>query len=306
MPAPRSSSIALGLGGAVAAVSSAALVILLAQPLAPAVIAAGRVSVTGIALLLLGWTAIGRLGVLRRDPAVAARVLVAAFLLAVHFGAWVASLSLTTVPRSVALVATQPLFAGVLGRLVGDRAPWSLYLGAVLAVVGTAVMVSDGGALAAGFGLGDGLALVAAAAATGYLVIGRSVRDAVPLRPYLGVVHLGAAVMLSGWVVLQGAPIWPAGATGADLAALVYLGLVPGVIGHGLLNWAVRHVPVHVVSLAVLLEPIGATLLTVIVLGSTVEPTEALGGAVVLLGIALGVPRSRGSSTPRRVSEPTG
>lgn len=291
MPAPRSSSVALGLGSAVAAVSSAALVILLAQPLAPAVIAAGRVTVTAVALLLLGRHAIGRLGVLRRDPAMMARVLAAALLLALHFGAWVASLSLTTVPRSVALVATQPLFAGVFGRLVGDRAPRSLYLGAALALVGTAVMVSDGNRLGAGFGVGDGLALVASAAATGYLVIGRSVRDAVPLRPYLGVVHLGAAVVLSGWVVFGAAPVWPSGATGADLAALVYLGLVPGLVGHGLINWAVRHVPVHVVSLVVLLEPIGATLLAVVVLGTAVEPAEALGAGIVLLGIALGVPR---------------
>lgn len=284
----------LGLGGAVTAISSAALVILLAQPLPPTVIAAGRVSVTAVVLLLLGARSLGITWEALREPRARARVLGASALLALHFGAWVASLGLTTVPRSVALVATQPLFAGLLGRLVGDRAPWSLYGGAGLAVVGTLLMVSgEGTASAAGFNLGDGLALLAGAAAAGYLVVGRSVGQSLPLRPYLGLVHAGAGVFL--WIAapLLETELWPAAASLGDLGAVVYLGLVPGVVGHGLLNWAVRYVPVHVVALAILFEPVGATALTVLVLGQTVGLGEAAGAGVLLLGVGLGLPRRR-------------
>ncbi|MCA9707081.1 MAG: DMT family transporter [Myxococcales bacterium] len=291
MTSPRRSSLVLGLGCAVTAVSSAAPVILLAQPLPPSVIAGGRVLVTGVVLVLLGRGALGSaLRTLRQAP-VRGRVLLAAALLALHFGTWVASLTLTSVARSVALVATQPLFAGLLGRLVGDRAPWSLWGGAALALVGTAVMVGGDGRGFGGFGLGDGLALLAAAAASGYLVIGRSVRDHLPLRPYLGLVHLLAAAMLLAVALVVEPEPWPAAATGLDLLALVYLGLGPGVVGHGLLNWAVRHVPVHVVSLVILLEPLGATLLTLALVGGGVEPAEAIGAGVLLLGVALGIPR---------------
>ncbi len=285
----------LRLGGAVTAISSAALVILLAQPLPPTVIAAGRVSVTAVALLLLGARALGVTWQALREPGARARVFVASALLALHFGAWVASLGMTTVPRSVALVATQPLFAGLFGRLVGDRAPWSLYGGAALAVVGTLLMVrGEGSAALAGFNLGDGLALLAGAAAAGYLVVGRSVGHSLPLRPYLGLVHAGAAVILWGVAPLLETELWPAAATMGDLGALLYLGLVPGVVGHGLLNWAVRHVPVHVVALAILFEPVGATVLTVLVLGHAVGVGEALGAGVLLLGVGLGLPRRRG------------
>jgi drug/metabolite transporter (DMT)-like permease len=291
---PPPASIVIGLGGAVTALSSAALVILLAAPLPPTVIAAGRVAVTGLVLLLLGARSLRVTWQALHDPGARARVAGAAVLLALHFGAWVASLGMTTVPRSVALVATQPLFAGLFGRLVGDRAPWSLYGGAVLAVVGTLAMVGgEGPAAGRGFNLGDGLALLAGAAAAGYLVVGRSVGHRLPLQPYLGLVHVGAAALLFAVAPALEGELWPEGATTADLWALVYLGLVPGVVGHGLLNWAVRYVPVHVVALAILFEPVGATVLTVLVLGHAVGTGEAIGAGVLLLGVGLGLPRRR-------------
>lgn len=293
MSPPRPASLVLGLGGAVTALSSAAPVILLADPLPPTVIAAGRVAVTGVVLLLLGARALGATWAALREPRARLRVLGAAALLALHFGAWVASLDLTSVPRSVALVATQPLFAGLLGRLVGDRAPWTVYGGAALAVVGTLAMVGGVGEDAGGFNLGDGLALLAGAAAAGYLVVGRSVGQSLPLRPYLGLVHVGAAVMLAAAAPLLETELWPADATMGDVAALVYLGLAPGVIGHGLLNWAVRYVPVHVVALVILFEPVGATLLAVAWLGHTVGLGEVIGAGVLLGGVALGLPRRR-------------
>lgn len=283
----------LGLGGAVTALSSAALVILLAAPLPPTVIAAGRVAVTGVVLVLLGARTLPATWQGLREPGARARVAGAAALLALHFGAWVASLGMTSVPRSVALVATQPLFAGIFGRLVGDRAPWTVYGGAALAVVGTLAMVGGVGEDAGGFNLGDGLALLAGAAAAGYLVVGRSVGHSLPLQTYLGLVHLGAAVILLAAAPVLEAELWPAGATAADVGALVYLGLVPGVVGHGLLNWAVRHVPVHVVALVILFEPVGATVLTVLVLGHTVGTGEAIGAGVLLLGVGLGLPWRR-------------
>jgi drug/metabolite transporter (DMT)-like permease len=105
---------------------------------------------------------------------------------------------------------------------------------------------------------------------------------------------VGAAVILIAAAPGLEAELWPAAVTAADVWALVYLGLVPGVVGHGLLNWAVRFVPVHVVALVVLFEPVGATVLTVLVLGHAVGTGEAVGAAVLLCGVGLGLPRRRG------------
>ncbi len=284
-----------GLTIALAAISSAALVILLAEPLHPLVIATGRVAVTGGALALLGAAAVpGLVRAVRAEPVLAFRIALAGVLLGVHFGAWIASLSLTSVLRSVALVTTQPLFAGLLGRMIGDRASSRLYGGALVALAGT-IMLASPGASGDGSFVGDVLALVGAVAAAGYFAVGRSVRARVDLRPYLAVVHLVSAAVLALAVVVADVPWIPAGADRSDLFALLWLGLVPGVIGHGLLNWAVRRLPVHTVSLVVLLEPIGATALAVAVLSRPVAWIELVGAAIVLVGVGLGLPRARRS-----------
>ncbi len=278
---------------AVTAVSSAAVVILLAAPLAALTIAGGRVAVTGVGLLAVGRRRLDRTwATVRRE--LASRTALAAALLAVHFGTWIASLSMTTVVRSVTFVATQPLLAGLLARALGDRVSWRLYAGGAVAVVGTAVMIGGASEVAGPQAVwGDVLAVVAAAAAAGYLAVGRSVRAHVDLAGYLAFVHLGAAALLGLTIVAFGLPLANAPAQTQDWLAIVYLGLVPGVIGHGLLNWAVRHLPVHTVSLAILLEPLGATALAVVVLDRTVAGAEILGAAIILVGVGLGLAKAR-------------
>jgi len=299
--APDPRLLVLGVAAAVAAISSAALVILLAAPLEPTLIGAGRVLVTGLAMsLLAGRAAWTPWRAAMRDPALRRRMLLAGGLLALHFGTWVASLTLTTVVRSVTLVATQPLFAGVYGRWLGDRATWRSYVAGAIAVAGTAVMFADGSGAATPPNAGDALALLAGAAAAGYLAVGRSLRTRLSLTAYLGAIHLIAAVSLAAVAVGTGVTWVPAGAEVSDLLALLYLGLVPGVVGHGLLNWAVRFAPVHVVSLAIVLEPVGAVILAVAVLGGSVSSAEAIGAGIVLAAVAVGVVRpGRRSSTAR-------
>ncbi len=276
---------ALGLG--VAAAASAATVILLASPLPPLHIAGGRVTVTALAFVVLGRRELGSLWMAMRErPGLGWRTLGAGTLLALHFGAWIASLGLTTVLRSMALVALQPVFAGLLGRLLGDRvSPW-LYVGAAVSLAGSVVLVGGAAALEGGTLVGDGLALLGGASAAAYLAFGRSVRTAVPLRAYLGAVHAVAALLLLpvAWL-LQ--PIGEGVDVGSWLA-VVYLGLVPGVIGHGLFNWVVRQVPVDRVALAILLEPAAATLLAWAVLNRAVAGSEILGASIVLVGVAVG------------------
>lgn len=281
---------ALGLG--VAAAASAATVILLAAPLPPLHIAGGRVTVTALVFILLGRAELRTLlDAIRERPALGWRTLGAGTLLAVHFGAWIASLGLTTVLRSMALVALQPVFAGLLGRLLGDRvSPW-LYVGAAVSLGGSVVLVGGPAALDGGTLVGDGLALLGGASAAAYLAVGRSIRSEVPLRAYLGGVHGAAAVLLLPIAFLF-QPVG-AGVDAGSWLAVVYLGLVPGVVGHGLFNWVVRQVPVDRVALAILLEPAAATLLAWAVLDRVVTGSEVLGAAIVLVGVAVGAIASR-------------
>jgi drug/metabolite transporter (DMT)-like permease len=285
----------LALLTAVIAISSAGPVVRVAEPLPAGVIAALRVSITGV--LLLVFSLRSTRDVLRKcvaEPELGLRVLAAAAMLALHFGAWITSLTMTSVVRSVALVSTQPIFAGLIDRFFGDRPAPTLYLGTAVAVAGTVVMtVGAPDALAGGAWQGDALALLGALAAAIYLSVGRSVSERLPLRGYFVSVNLVAAALLAGYALALGVDWQPAAATNIDYLSVLYLGVVPGIVGHGLLNWAVRRIPVHVVSLAVLLEPVGAGIIAWVALGERVSPVEAAGALLLLGGVAVGLPRRK-------------
>ncbi|RLM82164.1 EamA/RhaT family transporter, partial [Halobellus sp. Atlit-38R] len=68
---------------------------------------------------------------------------------------------------------------------------------------------------------------------------------------------------------------------------LLFAGLAvgPGLLGHTVLNWALAHLESSVVSVSLLGEPVGATLLAAALLSETPTPATVAGGCVVLVGI---------------------
>src|SRR5439155_7763747 len=127
-------------------------------------------------------------------------------LLAIHFGSWIASLSFTSTAASVALVCTNPIFAALFGSLLGDRVTPREIVGMAIAATGCAVLAQGDWRAGGDALIGDALALVGAASAAAYLVVGRRLRSAVPLVPYLGAVNAIAAAGLGIAAVVLGAP----------------------------------------------------------------------------------------------------
>jgi drug/metabolite transporter (DMT)-like permease len=260
-----------------------------AAPAPPLAIGALRVGIASVLLYGAGWREIGKLRALpRRDLLL---VVASGSLLGIHFGSWIASLSFTSTAASVALVATNPMFAALFGTLLGDRVSEREIGGIAIAAAGCAVLAGGDWQAGGDAVAGDGLALVGAASAAGYLVVGRRLRASVPLLPYLGTVNLIAAIALAIATV----------ATGHSLAALpahsyvacAGAAVVASFVGHSLLNAAVRVTPTHLVALAVLGEPIGSSLITWIAFGEEPPIHAVLGGAIVLAGIAVGFVRKR-------------
>ena len=68
---------------------------------------------------------------------------------------------------------------------------------------------------------------------------------------------------------------------------LVLIALVPQLVGHSSLNWALGRVSATLVAVAVMAEPVGATILAWIVLGEARPPTSVAGGVLALSGVYL-------------------
>jgi drug/metabolite transporter (DMT)-like permease len=212
--------------------------------------------------------------------------LASGLLLAIHFATWISSLALTSVAASVVLVSMTPLFVGVGSYLLlRERLNWPMVLGLAVATAGSIVI----GLADLGEGThrlaGDALALMGAVGGAGYLLIGRRLRTRLSLLGYVFPVYGTAAVLLMIVALLAGAPL--GGYAPGVWLWLGLLALIPQIVGHSSLNWALRHLTPAYVTLALLGEPISSTLLAWAVLGE--EPTwmTALGGGLILAGITV-------------------
>jgi drug/metabolite transporter (DMT)-like permease len=211
-------------------------------------------------------------------------MLAAGAALALHFATWIASLSFTSVAASVLLVNTTPIFSLVLGRIVlGERASASVVAGTGLALCGTAIIVHDDIAAGSAPLRGDLLALAGALTLSLYHLIGRGLRNALPLSAYVLGVWSSAACVLALLAAAFGAPF--TGHTPRAWLCFIGLALVPTLAGHGLVNRALRHLPAPTVGLFMLGEPVGATLLALLVLGQRPSAATLAGGAVVLTAL---------------------
>ena len=124
-----------------------------------------------------------------------------------------------------------------------------------------------------------------AVAAAGCVLAGRSLRQWVALVPYVVVVCGVCAVVLLGVALARGAPL--TGYHARERLLFAGLAVGPGLLGHTLVNWTLAHVESSVASVSLLGEPVGATLLALVVVSEAPTPATGVGGALVLGGIAL-------------------
>ncbi len=280
----------VALGVAILAVSTSAILVVWSD--APSVVAAFyRVLFT--VLLLAPFAVTGHRDELRslslRDGLIAAAAGVA---LAIHFAAWFESLNWTSVAASLALVQSQPLFVAIGAYLLlGERITRTIVAGIAVAVGGIAIMSAGDLVGAGGLGpnplFGNSLALIGAVTMAAYVLVGRSLRQRVPLIPYVTVVYGACALVLLAIAVGQGQPLldYP----GREWILFLAMAVGPGVFGHTVVNWALARVESSVVSVTLLGEPVGGSALAVLFLGEVPPPPTIVGGAVVLGGIYLTV-----------------
>jgi drug/metabolite transporter (DMT)-like permease len=291
MTEPSHPRVALVLAVALVAISGAAIFIRFAE--APGVVVAAWRMLIAASLL-----APITLRALRRTPLTPATTwptVAAGVLLGVHFAAWISSLSYTTVAASVTLVSTTPLWVALLAWAFLRRAPTlSMLLGILLAVAGGAVIAFGDlvGATRASTApaplLGDALALLGAIALAGYLLLGRTAqRRGLAVDAYAGVAYAVAALVLLPLPALLGAAYldYPLATFGWILA----LALVPQLIGHTGINYAMRHLEPTRVATATLMEPIGAALLAAAIFAELPGVVTLLGAAALLTGVFITV-----------------
>jgi len=131
--------------------------------------------------------------------------------------------------------------------------------------------------------VGNLLALSGAISVSGYLLIGRFLRARISLLAYIFMVYGIAALFLSLLMIVTSKS--PFGYPSITYLWIFMLALVPQVIGHSTYNWALKFLPASIVAILTLGEPVGTTILAIIILGEYPGIINLFGMMLILAGI---------------------
>lgn len=219
-------------------------------------------------------------------------------ILAGHFLVFFRSVDWTTVAAATTLTqlhaAIVPIGAYV---LLDERVSRRMVAGLTVAFAGVALLSTGGVLVSSLLGgphplLGNAFAVLAAVGFAAYTLAGRSVRQRLPLFPYVTVVYAMATLAVGAFAAGTGTPVlrpYPA------REWLIFLGLAigPGLLTHTGFNWSLEHVDASVGSAAMLGTPVVSTLLAALLLDEVPSVVTLAGAGVALAGVyfvATGVP----------------
>jgi drug/metabolite transporter (DMT)-like permease len=224
-------------------------------------------------------------------PRQLARSLVAGLFLAAHFASWLPSLSMTTVAASTALVTTTPIWTALAARYSGVHLPGQVWVGLALAVLGAALIAGVDVTVSWEALAGDGLALLGAICAGGYMLAGARARERLTTSAYAVVCYSTCAVALAVAALVADVPL--AGFSARDWWLIAAITFCAQLLGHTLLNLVLSSVGPTVVGLAVLLEVPGALLVALVLLRQAPPLLAVPGMVAVVIGVALVVRAGR-------------
>lgn len=263
----------------VLAASVSAILIRYAEDASGVSISLWRCAAGALVLLPFAWPGLRRMA--PRDYVLPA---VAGVFLAVHFATWITSVNLTTIASSVLLVSTTPVFVALAGRwLFDERLPTAGWVGIVLALFGTALIA--GFKFSGSSAYGNLLALIGGITAGGYALAGRRSRQDLGILQYATVTYAASAVVLLPWALLTGTPL--VGYDAQTWWAIAGSIVGPQLLGHTLINFALRDIDATRVSVTIMAEPIIAIALALFLFNETPTWLAYPGGLAILIGIYL-------------------
>jgi len=170
-------------------------------------------------------------------------------------------------------------------RLVGERSDPRRFPAAIVSFVGLALVILVGGGASGASVTGDVWAVLGLVCFTVYFMILKKQRNAgVDGWAFLAGVFIAGAITITPFCLVISDDL-----TALEVVDFVYLAgmiIAPGFIGHGLITWASRHLPVTTTSLLTLGSPVVSVIGGWIVFDQSLGGWQVLGAALVLVGLA--------------------
>ncbi|WP_066387829.1 DMT family transporter [Neobacillus mesonae] len=205
--------------------------------------------------------------------------------LALHFVLWFGSLKFTTVASSTIILALQPIISLIGGFFLFKEGT----TGSALMTMGIAII----GAFMVGWGdfglsqeamLGDLLSFFSVIAVVGYLFIGQTIVKHLSHWIYSFCVFSCASIVLV--IYNFSTNVTFSGYLAKEWGIFVLLAIVP-TVSHVINNWLMNYVNATTISMSILGEPVGSTVLAYFILGEGLSFWQMAGGVLVLIGVFL-------------------
>jgi drug/metabolite transporter (DMT)-like permease len=268
-------------------VSLASILIKLTNDVPSVIMTSYRLAISSLILIIYSLIKYGKIELYsRKDMLIAA---LSGLFLSAHFIFWIASIKYTSIPSSVTLVATSPIFVAFFSFFVlKETQNRAIIVSIFLSFIGLFILTSSDGGLV--FDkidkislMGDVLAIFGAVAVSGYFIVGSYLRRNMNIVQYITLVYSFAAIFSLIFAYFSNEKF-----TGYKESSYIYmflLAVVPQLIGHTSFNWALKYAKTSAVAIATLGEPIGATILSYIIFNQGVSLIQGLGMAIVLSSI---------------------
>ncbi|MDM8100111.1 DMT family transporter [Oceanobacillus oncorhynchi] len=212
--------------------------------------------------------------------------ILAGIFLALYFILWFESLNYTSVASSVVLISLQPIFAFIGTYFIfGERFSSGAIISIFIVLLGGLIIGSGDFQLSGEVIYGDMLALLGAIAVTIYFLSGQHVRKNVSLITYTFIVYGISTVILTLFNLIRQESFFSYPAN--HWWIFIALAIIPTFLGHSLFNWSLKWLSTSTISMAIVFEPIGASILAFLILNETPTWAQFLGGTIIVFGLFL-------------------
>jgi drug/metabolite transporter (DMT)-like permease len=269
---------------AILVVSTSAIFIRWAEDVSSPVLAFYRLIISG--LILLSFNFIKGKKTSQKQFQWHWHYILAGIFLALHFITWIGALKLTTIANAIFLGTTHPFFAVVLSIVFLKESPKGNTIPVfLLCLIGIYLMVSNDIGISTDNVTGDTYAILSALFFASYLLIVRLHRDKIQIVAYLGSVYTIAAIVCLIFVLIRGDAF--TGFADRSWLMIILLALGPSLTGHSMLNWISRHLQIYKVNLAMLLEPVLATIAGMMIFLEFPGPYFYVGAALIFIALII-------------------
>ena len=209
-----------------------------------------------------------------------------------HFWAWIDALQYTSIANATILVNLHPIFILLLGYFfLNQKIDFISIISTIIAILGSFIIIYN-----TLFNLnlnihGDLMAIIGAIAISVYLTIGSQIRKSISNKTYTYISYFTAFITLFiiSFFINTNIFLYPT----SDIFVFLGLAIVPTLLGHSIFNYSLKHLSAHFISIAVLGEPVLATIWAFVFFNELITIYQFIGGLIIIIGIGTKIKYSK-------------